>query len=101
MPIFVRKSITKKKKVKQNKLLDFFVDAAVIIAPLSLLPQLYSVWVNGSAAGVSLATWLLTFLITVPLIAYDMNHKALKLVFMHSLIATISLGIVIGILVAN
>lgn len=101
MPIFVRKHKKKNSRNKESKTLALFVDVAVIVAPLSLLPQLYVVWVEEKSAGVSLTTWLLTFLITVPLIAYDVNHKATKLVFMHTLIAVISLGIVLGLLVAR
>lgn len=99
-------SVHKHKQSRKNKklspyqeLLDVIVDLAVVLAPLSLVPQLIAVWRDGSNAGVALSTWLLTGVITIPLIMYDVSHKAYKLTLMHTLIVLISLGIVIGLLV--
>ena len=89
---------TRRKSIKVL-ILDGVVDLAVILAPLSLLPQLYEVWTD-SSAGVSLATWLLTLLITLPLIAYDITHKVAKLAVMHVSIVIISFGIVMGVLLS-
>jgi hypothetical protein len=89
---------TKKRKktalVKQTGL-DYLVDIAVILAPISLVPQLFEVWVRGNASGVSIVTWLMTLVITLPLIVYDIKHGVSKLAFMHSAIVIICLGIVV------
>lgn len=103
MPSFAathkHKRSRKGKPSAYQSFLDVIVDLAVIFAPLSLLPQLIIVWRDGSNAGVAVSTWLLTGVLTLPLILYDVSHKAYKLILMHTLIVLISFGIVIGILV--
>jgi uncharacterized protein with PQ loop repeat len=88
---------TKKLKKLSGKTthLDYIVDVAVLLAPLSLLPQLLRIWQSGDTSGVSIVTWLMTLIITIPLIAYDVKHSVLKLAFMHSSIVVICLGIVV------
>lgn len=104
MPSFT--SIHKHRRLQRHKkssiyqeALDIIVDFAVLLAPLSLLPQLVIVWREGSNAGVAISTWLLTGLITLPLILYDLSHKAYKLILMHVLIVIISFGIVVGLII--
>lgn len=94
-----KRSRKRKKLPLYQETLDIVVDLAVVLAPLSLLPQLIIVWRDGSSAGVAISTWLLTGVITLPLILYDVSHKAYKLIIMHTLIVLISFGIVIGVLV--
>lgn len=83
----------------ESRLLGLLVDICIIVSPLSLLPQLFRVWLSSDVNGVSVYTWLLTFLATMPLIIYDIKHKVIKLAIMHLMIATISLGIAIGVIV--
>ena len=94
--IHLRKKRQSKKKFHP---IDLIVDVAVVVAPLSLLPQLVVIWKDGATAGVSMATWALTLLITIPLIIYDMKYRAYKLVLMHSSIVVICFGIVLGLMI--
>lgn len=75
--------------------LDYIVDVAVFLAPASLVPQLLEIWQSNDTSGVSIITWLMTLLITIPLIIYDIKHGVPKLAFMHASIVIICLGIVI------
>lgn len=103
MPSFAalhkHKRARKKRTSPYQAVLDLVIDIAVVLAPLSLLPQLILVWRDGSNAGVSMYTWLFTALLTLPLILYDLSHRAYKLIVMHVLIVLISIGIVAGLLV--
>lgn len=79
--------------------LDYIVDIAVLLAPISLVPQLLRIWQSSDTSGVSMLTWLMTLLITLPLIIYDIKHGVLKLAFMHSSIVLICLGIVVKLVI--
>ena len=84
-----------KKSSSKATTLDYVVDLAVLLAPLSLVPQLFKIWQSGDTSGVSIVTWLMTLLITLPLIAYDIKHGVLKLAFMHTSIVVVCFGIVV------
>ena len=97
-----RKKTSKKRNIlskKNEKILDFIVDFVIILVPLTLLPQIYVIWVNGDTEGVSMATWALQFVLTIPLVIYDIVHRVHKLALMHVLLTTGFLLIVIGLLV--
>ena len=83
-----------KKSPAKVTMLDYVVDIAVLLAPISLIPQLLRLWQSGDTSGVSIVTWLMTLLITLPLIVYDIKHGVPKLAFMHTSIVVICLGIV-------
>lgn len=68
------------KKTKQQKsaytvFLDKLTFVVGIVGPFTVLPQIYSIFSTQSAAGVSLVTWFLIFLMTIPWILYGIAHK--------------------------
>lgn len=58
-----------------TKLLDKITFVAGVIGPFTVLPQIYSIFSTHSAAGVSLMTWLMMFVVTFPWILYGLAHK--------------------------
>jgi len=77
--------------------IDKIVAVTAIVYPLTLLPQLYTIYSTQSAAGVSLITWSLLLLFTIPLVAYAFFHHDNKLKIMYCAFLVIYVFIVAGI----
>jgi uncharacterized protein with PQ loop repeat len=69
-----------------------------VIGPFTVLPQIYSIYTTRSAAGVSLATWSLIFIVTFPWILYGMAHKEKSIIVSFILWEVVNLLVVIGVL---
>lgn len=69
------KSHAKHKNVKYLIFLDKVTFIAGIVGPFTVLPQIYSIFRSHSANGVSLATWFLIFIVTLPWVFYGVAHK--------------------------
>lgn len=69
-----------------------------IIGPFTVLPQTYSIFSTHSATGVSLATWLLIFIVTFPWILYGLAHKDKSIIVSFTLWEVVNLTVVIGVL---
>ncbi|MFP3950435.1 MAG: hypothetical protein ACLFUZ_05105 [Candidatus Micrarchaeia archaeon] len=61
------------------------------------MPQLYQIWSTENAQGVSLLTWFLLLIFTLPLVAYAFLHEDKKLTLMYSSFFLIYVLIVLGI----
>lgn len=70
-----------------------------IVGPFTVLPQIYGIFSNHSATGVSLATWLLIFIVTSPWILYGVAHKDKSIIVSFSLWEVVNLAVVIGVLI--
>ena len=81
-----------KKNIDQ---LVYFVGA---VGPIMTLPQLYTVWVDQSAAGVSLITWSAYIFTAAFWITYGFIHKEKPIIFTHSCWILIHCLMVTGIL---
>jgi uncharacterized protein with PQ loop repeat len=82
---------------QKYKLVDKIVSVTAVIYPLTLLPQLYQIWSTENAQGVSLLTWFLLLIFTLPLVAYAFLHEDKKLTLMYSSFFLIYILIVLGI----
>jgi uncharacterized protein with PQ loop repeat len=69
-----------------------------VIGPFTVLPQIYSIFSSRSAAGVSLMTWLLIFIVTFPWILYGLAHKDRSIIVSFILWEVVNLTVVIGVL---
>jgi len=78
---------------------DRLVAVTAVVYPLTLLPQLYQIYSTQSADGVSLLTWSLLLLFTLPLVAYAFVHHDNKLKLMYCAFFVIYVFIVAGIVV--
>ncbi len=79
------------------RLVDNIISITSVIYPLALLPQLFQIWLNKSAEGVSLFTWSLLLLFTIPLMGYAFLHKDKRLTIMYCAFFVIYIIIIIGI----
>jgi len=69
-----------------------------IIGPFTVLPQIYTIFSTKTAAGVSLLSWVLIFIVTFPWILYGMAHKDKNIIVCFILWEIANLGVVIGVL---
>ena len=72
------------------------MSVVAVIAPLTTLPQMYTIWIERSAAGISVLTWFLYTLFSIPLLVYGIVHKAKPLIVMYTLWIIVNLSVAIG-----
>ena len=80
------------------RFLDGVVSFVSLAAPLTVFPQIYSIWIEKNAEGVSLLTWTLFLLFAIPLFTYSLVHKDKKLMLMYFLFMIADALVVAGIL---
>jgi uncharacterized protein with PQ loop repeat len=79
--------------------LDKTTFVAGIIGPFTVLPQIYSIFSSRSAQGVSLATWVLIFFVTLPWILYGVAHRDKSIIVSFTLWEVVNLAVVAGVLI--
>ena len=87
------------KKTPYIVFLDKLTFVAGVIGPFTVLPQIYSIFSTHSATGVSLATWALIFIVTLPWVFYGIAHKDKSIIVSFSLWEVVNLMVVIGVLI--
>ncbi|HUD10194.1 MAG TPA: PQ-loop domain-containing transporter [Candidatus Saccharimonadales bacterium] len=96
---YERRQTTKKQpKSRYIVFLDKLTFIVGVIGPFTVLPQIYSIFTNKSAVGVSLATWLLIFIVTFPWILYGIAHKEKSIIVSFILWEVVNLTVVVGVL---
>jgi len=93
-----KQGLKKQQKSRYIAFLDKLTFVVGVIGPFTVLPQIYSIFSTKSAAGVSLATWLLIFIVTFPWILYGLAHKEKSIIVSFILWEIVNLGVVIGVL---
>lgn len=69
-----------------------------VIGPFTVVPQIYGIFSTHSADGVSLATWLLIFIVTFPWILYGIAHKEKSIIVSFILWEVANFLVVLGVL---
>ena len=82
----------------EMKWLENLVGVIAVIYPLSAIPQIIEIWMNKNVEGVSLLTWSLFLVLTIPLIIYAIVKKDRKLTIMWSLWSLCYVAIISGII---
>lgn len=78
------------------KLLDKIILIVSIINPLTILPQLYDVWINKNVAGVSLFTWSLFTVFSIPMFIYGYIHREKPIMIMYAMFLVLNILVVVG-----
>jgi MtN3 and saliva related transmembrane protein len=86
------------KETRYVRLLDKVTFIAGVVGPFTVLPQIYSIFSTHSAAGVSLFTWLLMFIVTFPWILYGVAHHDRSIIASFILWEIANLTVVVGVL---
>lgn len=79
--------------------LDRLTFVVGIVGPFTVLPQIYTIFSTQSAEGVSLMTWSLICLMTLPWILYGLAHKNKLILTCFSMWGAFDLLVVIGVVV--
>lgn len=89
------------KKTRSNtpyiRFLDKLTFVVGIVGPFTVLPQIYSIFTTHSAAGVSLVTWSLMFIVTFPWILYGLAHKDVTITASFILWEVVNLLVIVGV----
>jgi uncharacterized protein with PQ loop repeat len=93
-----RRGLKKEKKTKYTVFLDKLTFVVGIVGPFTVLPQIYSIFSTKSAAGVSLITWVLIFVVTFPWILYGLAHKDKNIIICFILWEVVNFGVILGVL---
>jgi len=91
----------KKKKVKKGlmKLADEFVYVGGFLALGLTIPQILKIWVEKTAAGVSLISWISYLFLAFIWIFYGVTHKEKPLVIIYILWIVSYLFVIAGIII--
>ncbi len=81
--------------------LDKIVSVTSVVFPFTTFPQIWEIWYHGNAQGISLLTWFLYIVFTIPLLLHSINQKDKKLSMMFSLWIFIYVVVVSGVIVVS
>ncbi len=81
---------------QQKKLIKRSVLAIAVIEPLMTLPQVYEIWVNKNAGGVSSLTWGLYLIAAIIWLLYGLQLKDKPIIISSVLWLGFELAVVVG-----
>jgi len=80
-----------------------FVDKAIyfvcIVGPIMTLPQIYKIWIEQNASGVSALSWSAYLITAIFWVLYGIAHKQKPLVIISSIWVVLEATIVTGTLI--
>ena len=79
--------------------LDMTVLAVAIIGPLSNIPQIMRVYMERDVSGLSLVTWIMFFLMSIPWLIYGIVHREKPIITANILWFITNIMVVVGILI--
>ena len=74
------------------------MSVASVLHPLSALPQIYTIYNDKAAGGVSLPTWLGFATLGLVFLAYGIAHKIKPFIIMQILWLIVDVLVVVGVL---
>lgn len=81
------------------RLLDNIVMCVAVIMPLTSIPQIYNIWFLRNITGVSLLTWSLFFIMSIPMLIYGFVHKEKVLILLNALWLIMYAFVIVGIVI--
>jgi uncharacterized protein with PQ loop repeat len=81
---------------KFKNTMDKLIYAGGLLAPIVTIPQLYKIWIEKNAAGVSVISWSAFLIAAIFWITYGVAHKTKPIIFVYSILAIIEILIIIG-----
>ena len=83
-------------KQNSDKHLPFWVKLVSFVAPLTVLPQLYQIWVLKNTSGVSSITWVLFMIMSIPIFLYVLSKEEWHLSMMYGIYHVFYVVILLG-----
>ena len=79
--------------------LNSMIGVIAVVYPLTAIPQLFEIWIHRNVQGVSVITWGMFLLFTIPIIIYCLLKKETKLVLMYSIWLVIYVAVISGVMI--
>lgn len=80
-----------------------FMDKAVyvvaLLGPIMTLPQVFKIWMSGTAAGVSVLSWITYLFSAVFWLVYGILHNEKPIIVTNSLYILLDIMIIVGVFV--
>jgi len=92
----IHRHAKKKKRAKQRSTVDWLVYLAIVIGPVLTMPQVYSIWVQGSK-GVSVISWIAYLVASLIWLVYGVKHKDRPIIIVEAIWVVLEVLIVAGI----
>jgi MtN3 and saliva related transmembrane protein len=86
------------KKRADHPVIDKLIYFAAVFSPAMTLDQVWIIWVDQNAAGISLLTWLSYTLTTCIWLAYGIAHKERVIIFSNIIWLVLNSLIVLGVI---
>jgi len=87
---------TKKQQSKYLHSLDKLTFIAGIAGPFTVIPQIYQIFHTQNASGVSVTSWALLTVVTLPWVFYGIAHKDKVIIVSFILWEVVNILVVIG-----
>ena len=68
---------------KKKRIADRMVFIAGILTPIMTLPQVYDIWINGNAGGISITAWSYYAIASAVWLWYGILHKEKALIILN------------------
>lgn len=81
---------------KRIAFLDKLLVVVAVIGPLMTLPQIFKIYVNQNATGISVLSWAMYAFFNIPWILYGFVHKEKPIIISYVLGFTFNTIVVIG-----
>ena len=85
-----------KPSTKIQIIMDKLIYIVALVWPLLTLPQVWNVWIDKNAAGLSLFTWAAYVISPILWLIYGIVHKEKAIIFSNILWMTVDLSVLIG-----
>lgn len=93
------KKLSDRKKFRKNY--DRIILLVAYLNPALNIPQLVKIWVEGTAAGVSVTSWFGFAIVSALWFGYGLQHKQKPITVMNGLLFVIQMGIAISALLVS
>jgi uncharacterized protein with PQ loop repeat len=88
----------KRRKQKVDDLFDRFMIVVGLTAPAALFPQVWKLWADHSAVGISLISWCLLTLVSMAWAIYGFVRHSKALWISNVLMTILNLAVVVAVL---
>lgn len=79
--------------------LDTITNICAVILPFTTVDQLYLIYVQKKTEGVSVLTWLLYGLLSIPLLIYSIKRRDTPMIVLNGLWVLVDLSVWFGVII--
>lgn len=84
---------------KWKRILDRIIFAISIVGPVAAIPQVAQIWVEKTAAGVSITSWMFFVLFSILWLLYGLAHKVTPIIINSAIYIVLNMLVVMGVLI--